>query len=147
MPEFSRKIRDAEAADIVDLAELMNELGYSTSVAEMKARFENIWNHNDYKTLIAIEGGQIIGMVGITKNYSYEQNGVYARIIALITKSAYRQSGVGNSLVKAAENWASEIGATKVLVNCGNREERTAAHAFYKNLGYEVKSSGYVKGL
>ena len=147
MPDTDRKIRDAEAADLPSLAELMNELGYATSVADMKIRFQNISNHADYKTLIALEGHEIVGMVGVTKNYSYEQNGIFARVVALVTKSAYRRSGVGKCLIEAAENWAREIGAAKLLVNCGNREERTTAHSFYKNFGYEIKSSGYVKGL
>lgn len=39
--------------------------------------------------------------------------------------------------MEAAENWAKEIGATGVRLNSG--ADRTNAHAFYRNIGYEVK--------
>jgi hypothetical protein len=44
-------IREAEMTDIPALTELMNQLGYGTTKDEMEARFVNIQNHEDYKTL------------------------------------------------------------------------------------------------
>ncbi|MDQ0270565.1 hypothetical protein [Cytobacillus purgationiresistens] len=38
-------------------------------------------------------------------------------------------------------------GAEAIALNSGNREERKAAHQFYKDNGYEIKSSGFVKKL
>ena len=140
-------IRDAEPTDIFALTELMNELGYATSMDEMMTRFENIKNHKDHKTFIAAGDTQILGMVGLSKNYSYEQNGIYVRVLALVTRSSFRQKGIGKMLMDVAENWAREIGADKVLLNCGNREERIIAHLFYKKIGYQVRSSGFVKKL
>ena len=140
-------IREAEQSDIFDLTALMNELGYNTTVGEMKVRFDNIRNHSDYKTFIATGDTQILGMVGLTKNYFYEQNGIYVRVLALVTHSKFRQMGIGKKLMDIAENWAREIGAEKVFLNCGNREERAIAHLFYKKIGYEVKSSGFVKKI
>ena len=140
-------IREAETADISALAELMNELGYNTTVNDMKTRFENIQNHIDHKTFLAITDTKVSGMVGVSKNYSYEQNGIYVRVLALVTHSIFRHKGIGKKLMETAENWAREIGAEKVLLNCGNREERTIAHLFYKKMGYQVKSSGLIKEL
>ena len=140
-------IREAEPAHIVPLTELMNELGYNTTMDEMKTRFENIQNHKDYKTFIATYDTEILGMVGLSKNYSYEQNGIYVRVLALVTRSKFRQKGIGKKLMDVAENWAREIGADKVLLNCGNREERDIAQLFYKKIGYQIKSSGFIKKL
>lgn len=140
-------IREVEPADIIALTELMNELGYDTTVDEMKVRFENIKNHKDYKTFIATDDTEILGMVGFSKNYSYERNGIYVRILALVTRSSFRQRGIGKKLMDAAENWATEIGAGNVLLNCGNREEREIAQLFYKKIGYQVRSSGFIKKL
>jgi len=140
-------IREAEPADIFALTELMNELGYDTTIDEMKVRFENIQNHSDHKTFIATADTAILGMVGLSKNYSYEQNGIYVRVLALVTRSSCRQKGIGKKLMDVAENWAREIGADKVLLNCGNREERETAQLFYKKIGYQIKSSGFVKKL
>jgi len=138
-------IREAEMADISALMELMNELGYNTTMDEMRTRFENIQNHIDHKTFLAITDTEISGMVGMSKNYSYEQNGVYVRVLALVTHSRFRHKGIGKKLLEAAENWAREVGAEKVLLNCGNREKRAIAHLFYKKMGYLVKSSGFIK--
>jgi len=140
-------IREAALTDILALAELMNELGYATSIDEMKSRFENIKNHKDYKTFVATDNTQILGMIGLSKNYSYEQNGIYVRVLAMVTRSRFRKNGIGKKLMDVAENWAKEIGANKVLLNCGNREEREIAQLFYKKIGYQVRSSGFVKKL
>jgi len=140
-------IRDAEPADIPALTELMNELGYYTTMDEMKKRFENIQSHQDYKTFIAITDTAISGMAGATKNFSYEQNGIYVRVLALVTHRKFRQQAIGKKLMEFVENWAREIGAEKILLNCGNREERAIARLFYEKIGYQVKSSGFIKKL
>ena len=140
-------IREAQPEDSLALTDLMNELGYNTTLDEMKTRFENIQKHKDYKTFIATGDKEILGMVGLSKNYSYEQNGTYVRVLALVTRSNFRQKGIGKKLMHVAENWAREIGANKVLLNCGNREEREIAQQFYKKIGYQVKSSGFIKKL
>jgi len=55
--------------------------------------------------------------------------------------------GIGRQLIAAAENWAVEQGLNTVIINSGNREERLASHAFYGEMGYSVKSLGFVKKL
>ena len=123
----------------------MNELGYDTTPKEMERRFRDIQRHADYKTLVAIIETTIVGMVGLTKDLFYERNGIYVRVVALVTKSKFRNRGVGRQLMTAVEDWAKMIGANTVLLNCGNRDERIIAQQFYKKLGYQVKSSGYIK--
>lgn len=140
-------IREAAINDVFALTELMNELGYETTMDEMKGRFEHIHNHEDYKTFIATIDTKSTGMVGLVRNYSYEHNKAYVRILALVTNGQFRRIGIGKKLIAAAENWAREIGADKILLNCGNREERTIARSFYLKIGYHVKSSGFVKKL
>ena len=138
-------IRDAEMTDIVAMTELINQLGYDTTKDEMKIRFANIQSHEDYKTFVATTATQIVGMVGMTKCYFYERNGIYVRVLALVTKNSFRQNGIGRKLMEASEKWAIEIGANTILLNCGNREERTIAQQFYQKLGYQIKSSGFIK--
>jgi GNAT superfamily N-acetyltransferase len=140
-------IREATMTDIPALTGLMNQLGYSTTTDEMKTRFINIQNHEDYKTFIAATDTQVVGMVGLTRNFSYEQNGIYVRVAALVTNHDFRQNGIGSQLMEAAENWAREIGAHTILLNCGNRDERRVAHQFYQKVGYQIKSSGFIKKL
>src|SRR5436190_23488247 len=147
MQDKQINIREAEMTDIFALTELMNELGYDTTIDEMKIRFTSIQIHEDYKTFIATSNTQVVGMVGMTKNYFYEQNGIYIRVVALVINYGFRQNGIGRKLMEASENWAREVGADTILLNCGNREERTIAQKFYQKLGYQIKSSGFIKKL
>ena len=47
----------------------------------------------------------------------------------------------------AVEDWAKKNDCIAITLNSGNREERIAAHNFYKNLGYIGKSTGFSKSL
>ena len=141
------KIRDADPGDISALTFLVNELGYKTTADEMALRFRDIHHHTDHRTFIATINDTVAGMLGAMKQFSYQQNGYYVRIIAFVTHPLFRQMGAGKKLIEAVEQWANELSANSVLVNCGNREERTKAHQFYKQAGFDIRSSGYVKKL
>ena len=143
----SISIRPAQQSDLNSLTELVNELGYKTSNDEMEVRFDNIRNHEEYKLLVAVVDQQVAGMISLLKHYLPERNGACLRITALITKSQFRKKGIAQRLIEAAENWATEIKAGTILLNCGNREERKEAHLFYRKNGYIIKSSGYVKEI
>jgi GNAT superfamily N-acetyltransferase len=138
-------IRDGLPSDVAAIASLMNELGYPTSVKEMKTRFENIHQHADFRTLVADVKKNTVGMLGLCKGFSYEQNGIYVRVLALVVKSSLRGEGIGQELMKRGEQWALNLGANRIVLTCGNREERIKAHGFYEQLGFVKKSTGFVK--
>jgi len=140
-------IRDALVEDIEALTLLMADLGYPTSVTDMKARFESIAAHPDYKTIVAVLDNEVVGMAGLCKGIYYEMNGTYMRILAFVVKQDYRNMGIGRQLIAVAENWAVEQGLNIVIINSGNRDERLASHAFYHEMGYAIKSLGFVKKL
>jgi GNAT superfamily N-acetyltransferase len=147
MVNTSLLIRPATIQDTGALTSLMNELGYQTTPAQMAQRLEIILQQPCYTTLLACHEGLVVGMAGASRNFYYERNGSYVRILALVTHTHYRKMGVGKTLLQAVESWARQLGATTLILNCGNREERKAAHLFYRNRGFEPKSTGYVKTL
>lgn len=140
-------IRDANEADIETLALLMTDLSYPTTTAEMQERFSGIVIHPDYKTILAELDGEIVGMAGLHKGHFYEKNGMYLRVLAFVVKQTARNRGIGKVLIKATENWAVEQGLNCVIINSGNRPDRSDAHVFYQKMGYAIKSSGFVKQL
>jgi len=140
-------IRPAVEVDIPELASLMNELGYPTSTQEMRIRYMALAAHPDYTTWVAEMDNQVIGMIGLIRQLYYEKNGIYIRIGALVINSHYRKKGIGKLLMQKAGEWAVETGASQVLLNSGNREERKDAHAFYQHLGFEPKTTGFVKTI
>jgi GNAT superfamily N-acetyltransferase len=140
-------IRDGHTSDLAALTLLVNELGYPTTLEEMKGRFLKISVHPDYKTIVAILNSEVVGMAGLAKGLFYEKNGAYLRVLALVVKQNSRGMGIGKVLLTAAEDWAREQYLTTVLINCGNRDEREHAQKFYHEMGYAIKSSGFVKHL
>jgi GNAT superfamily N-acetyltransferase len=140
-------LRDAVPADIETITQLMADMSYPTSLADMQARMEAIFAHPDYKTILAVYNDEVVGLAGLQKGLYYEKNGNYLRVLAFVVKETARNLHVGRTLVKAWEDYAAEQGLRTILVNSGNRDDRKIAHAFYHKMGYEIKSSGFAKSV
>ncbi|MCV9887189.1 GNAT family N-acetyltransferase [Metabacillus halosaccharovorans] len=140
-------IRRASAKDINDLTSLMEQLGYPTSVEQMRIRFKHIEEASNHYTLVAEYDGKVVGMIGFHTGVLYNSDGIYARVIAFVVDSNYRNKGIGRRLLSEAEKYAKNLGSDGIGLNSGNRAERENAHQFYKKMGYSVKSTGFVKRL
>lgn len=139
--------RDFQPDDIKSLSDLTNELGYPTTAAEMETRMKTISQLDNHWTVVAVSGGNVVGYIGLNKNYFWEQNGHFIRIQALVVKKEFRRHGVGQKLIDYAETLARRVDARIIILNCGNKAERKSAHLFYPKVGFEAKSTGYVKWL
>jgi GNAT superfamily N-acetyltransferase len=140
-------VRDYIPSDIESLAMLTAELGYPTTASEMEVRLKEISENPNCRTIVAEQDSHVIGYMGLLKSSSWEHNECYVRIQALVVKSEYRKYGIGKSLIAHAESWGREMGASSIILNCGNREERDSAHKFYLSVGFEAKSTGYKKEI
>lgn len=141
------KVRELQIEDIPHLVHLMDQLGYPTSLEKLEIRLSNIQSQANYHTLLAELDNKVVGMVGLCHNLFYEYDSSYVRIVAFIVDINHRRKGIGERLMCEAEKWAIKQGASYVMLNSGNREERRAAHNFYLNMGYEDKSKGFSKLL
>ncbi len=140
-------LRKSIPSDINSLAELCTELGYPASLEEISLRMSHISKQENCKTIVAELGGKVVGFMGMTMNMSWENNGCFLRIQALVVTEKYRKLGVGKLLLDYAECYANEINAKSIALNCGNRSERENAHKFYLSVGFEAKSTGYKKDV
>ncbi len=140
-------VRALEKKDYEDLSNLMEELGYPSTVEEIEERYSQLNCHPDYASLVAVINGTVVGFSGICRMHYFETNGTYARILAFVVSSTVRKQGVGSTLLRASEQWALANNCTGVTLNSGNRPERQAAHVFYKANGYMAKSTGFSKTL
>jgi len=145
--EHTIYIRDAHEGDIAAITGLMDDLGYPSEVSEMERKLKNIFSHPDYRTLLAVSNGEVLGFSGLMTGFSFERSGKYVRIISFVVKTSARNKSIGKLLIEASEDWAVEQGADNVVISSGNREERKAAHVFYQKCGYVIKSSGFFKPL
>lgn len=125
----------------------MEQLGYPTTEQQMTGRLQALAAHPSYHTLVAEMDGHVVGMAGLCQSLFYEHDGCYVRIQAFVVDDHYRRKGIGQKLLEAIECWAVEQGASALVLNSGNREERNAAHQFYKQQGFVGKSTGFSKQL
>jgi len=147
MKNSRRILRDYIPSDLESLAILTTELGYPTTTSEMEVRLKEISENQNCRTIVVEHDKQVVGFMGMTKNQSWENNGCFLRIQALVISANYRKLGVGKLLIEFAESFAREINAKSIVLNCGNREERDSAHKFYVSVGFEAKSIGYKKSV
>ena len=127
------------------MAGLMTELGYPTTAAEMQTRFETLSTKPDYAIWLAEYEGEVAGMIGLIHQYYFEKNGTYIRVATMVTGAPFRNKGIGKLLMRKADEWAAETGAQQIILNSAQRDERKVAYAFYQKLGFEIKTSGFVK--
>ena len=138
-------IRVAEMNDAAALAQLMCELGYETTKSEMQTRMERIAADERYRTFVAVDGGNVCGIIGTVTSPSYEHNDPGGRILALATLSTMRRRGIGRALIATAEKDFAQRGINRVAFN--TKFAREDAHKFYESLGYERNGWRFVKQL
>jgi len=138
-------IRPAEERDAAQLAELMTQLGYSTSAKEMANRMRHVFRDKSFATFVAAEGDEIVGMIGLCISPSYEHNARNGRIIALSVEKRARRHGIGRKLVAFAEDFFAHQKVGRIAVTSHVRRED--AHKFYESLGYERTGLRFIKDL
>ncbi len=129
------RVRRVRAADAEGLAKLAGQLGYPTSVKEMKGRLRDVLKDKDAACFIAEgEDGRVIGWthVSVTPLLEVERR---SEVNGLIVDEAVRSQGVGALLLQAGEKWARGKKCKGMSVRSNVIRER--AHGFYLRNGYE----------
>ncbi|WP_172369162.1 GNAT family N-acetyltransferase [Sporosarcina jiandibaonis] len=137
-------IRNAIETDLVDITNLMAELGYETNISEMKNRLSKLTNNPDYHTIVTELDNEVVGMLGLHIGLAYEFSGCYGRIVCLVVNKQYRKNGIGKKLIDRAKEIISERNGNTLVLNSGNRKNREDAHKFYLDNGFSAKSTGFV---
>jgi ribosomal protein S18 acetylase RimI-like enzyme len=147
MPDLDAnvRIRAAKLSDAAELAALMCELGYETTSDEMTMRLKSIVKNAGYSTFVAKIGKELCGMIGTLTHMSHEHNDLSGKIVALIVSRKQRRSGVGRSLIAAAEKDFARRNVTRVTLT--TRFEREEAHRFYEEIGYSRTGFRFGKNL
>jgi glucuronate isomerase len=70
------EIRKATSNDIKELASLMEQLGYQTSIEQMSVRYKNTEDTPNHYTLVASYEGKVVGMVGFHTGVLYNTDGI-----------------------------------------------------------------------
>ncbi len=138
-------IRLATQNDADSICVLLAELGYPSSLVDVRRRMEQLETDHDWVFVSEREGAGIVGLIGVHAMRLLHTDGLIARITALVVKDDARGSGAGRELVMAARMFARQTGCTRMEVTSGDR--RTDAHAFYEKLGFREDERRYVMDL
>jgi GNAT superfamily N-acetyltransferase len=123
-------------ADAGAVAALATQLGYPSTEAEIRRRYEWIERDDDSRLLVAEHhDGRVVGWIHAQKTCMLEAD-PRTEIWGLVVDETARGRGVGRRLLEAAEQWAREQGLTVVTLRSNSLRE--AARAFYEHLGYTI---------
>ena len=158
------KIRQATASDIPAMNELFRkDLGYEECTMEIvKKQFAGLDNSREavfvaeaectdshdgyYDGSSETRPSHIAGVIHVEK-YNVLYFPTMANILGIAVSADFRRQGIGSALLKRAEEWARENGASSMRLNSG--ESRKQAHEFYRAQGYidDKKQLRFIKEL
>lgn len=144
------KIRQATASDIPAMNELFRkDLGYEGCTQEIvEKQFTGLDNSREavFVAEVGDDSGHIAGVIHVEK-YNVLYFPTMANILGLAVAADFRRQGIGSALLKQAEEWARENGASSMRLNSG--ESRKQAHEFYRTQGYtdNKKQLRFIKDL
>ena len=139
-------IRPAVASDAQVLSELLTQLGYPSSVSDVAGRLDALATFPRAVAFVAVNGyGEVVGLVTGHLFPSIHDNNPVAWLTTLVVLEDARGAGIGSSLVKHIEEWATKAGARRLAVTSATHRE--AAHAFYEKRDYERTGVRFGKRL
>ena len=137
-------LRVPRAGDASALADLAGQLGYPSSVAQIRQRLAALDKREDHCILVAAdEDNRPIGWIHAFIAWRLE-SGSFAEVGGLVVTETLRSQGIGAALLAAAEAWARAAGATAIRVRSNVVRRRT--HGFYLDLGYQQGKTAHLFG-
>jgi len=139
-------IRPAAPSDAPALCELLAQLGYPASLAEIPARLDAVAKFPRAAAFVATNGyGEVVGLATTHIFPSIHNNEPVAWMTTLVVLEDARGAGIGSTLVKHVEEWATRNGAKRLSVTSG--KQRTTTHEFYEKRDYENTGLRFTKKL
>jgi GNAT superfamily N-acetyltransferase len=129
-------IRSYESADLPEVVALAEQLGYPVSEDEAFRHMSAIEQDPDHVVLVAADSqGKVVGWVHV-----FLARRVFMPLRAdlggLVVDEAIRGKSIGEKLMGAVEEWASQMGCGRFIVR--SNVVREEAHRFYERLGYKT---------
>jgi len=143
-PKPEPKIRAAKPADAKALTELIEFLGHPIDEKTVRKNLAELAKA-DEAPFVATLDKAVIGLCGIHRTVTVHRPAPVGRITILVVAKEAQDLGIGRMLVEEAERLLKQAGCQIVEVTSNDR--RSAAHAFYRHLGYERTSIRFMKKL
>jgi GNAT superfamily N-acetyltransferase len=128
------KVRAATSSDADRLAELATQLGYPSTVEDIRRRLPLV-EGDGHCLRVADLDGRVAGWIhGV--HVALLDSDPYVEIKALVVDEEARGRRIGEALVGEVESWARQRGCSAIRVRSNVVRQR--AHRFYERLGYEI---------
>lgn len=139
------EIREIRANDYSEVLLLWNnELGnHNVNAENISVRFERMNKNENYKTFVALYENKVVGVITVVQVMALEYEIGYLKINGLAVQENFQNRGIGTKLLKYAENYASDKGLSRLILNSGF--QRKKAHDFYESKGFDKLSYCFTK--
>ena len=134
-------MRPMAAADVRAVRTLLGQLGYEIEPAEVARRYRAVAEADGHAAIVAEQQGRMVGFLHMYVRPAFEKPPEVV-VQALVVAEECRGTGIGKTLMSAAEAWASERGFASVALS--SRTSRFDAHRFYGALGYRREATSYL---
>lgn len=129
-------MREATLNDIDVLSDLIFQLGYPISVADMTQSLNTYLNSNNYYVYVAVVNEEVVGVASVIINDYFHKIGRIAIVTALCIDEKHRSAGIGKLLMNFVEQQAKYNSCNFVELKSGLHRVKDGSHDFYKKLGY-----------
>jgi len=139
-------IETPSAGDFERIFELLTALWpkYNLNYDSMRELYEGDLRSGRKMYLVAREDQKIVGVIDIVVHPEF-RFGKIAIIDEFIVDDSYQGKGIGSALLREAEKLAKQYGCKRIELH--SALERTDAHKFYQDRGYEGTSYYFKKRL
>jgi len=143
-PKPKPQLRDAKPSDADEIVRLNRLLGADIDAKVVRNSLK-ILARDDLTPLVATLDKKVVGVCAISRMVTVHRDRPVGRISHLVVAEEARRRGIGRMLTEAAEERLKKLGCGMVEVTSNDR--LTAAHAFYRHMGYERTSIRFMKKL
>jgi GNAT superfamily N-acetyltransferase len=134
-------VRPMARGDVAEVTELCGQLSYPSTAAQVAHRFDLLEHDREHALFVAqAPDGKVVGWVHAHEVRLMESDPL-VEIWGLVVDAAHHRQGVGQALMRCAEEWASQRGYAEVRLR--SNVVRTEAHRFYQHLGYQISKTSY----
>lgn len=127
-------IRNARTYDAQAIADLGGQLGYASTRQQIATRLAGIESEPASRVIVAEDkNGRVVGWLHVAARTQLTEDAC-AEVLGLVVDEPARGAGIGDALLRAAEDWARSAGCVRVRVR--SRDTRERAHRFYERAGY-----------
>ncbi|MBW8327718.1 MAG: GNAT family N-acetyltransferase [Thiobacillus sp.] len=136
----SLRFREATKVDLPDILGLLAQPGMDDgevlSPAEAGRVFDRMARYPDYRMIVALRDGRIVGSFALLIMDNLGHMGAPSGVIEDVVVDPHCQGqGIGRAMTQLARAVCGERGCYKVALSSSLVRER--AHAFYESLGFE----------